>query len=60
MSEKTILDKKQFEEQNKVIQECFKPENLEKAHCKEILNAMKIQKEKIEDVFKDYTWRLWI
>lgn len=60
MSEKTLSDKKLIEEKNKIIKECFKQENLEKAHCKKVFDDMKVQKEKLEDIFKDYTWRLWI
>ena len=60
MSEKPFSDKKLIEEKNKIIKDCFKQENVEKAHCKEIFDNMKVQKEKLEDIFKDYTWRLWI
>jgi UDP-galactopyranose mutase len=60
MSEKIRSEKKQREDKNKIIKDCFKQENQEKAHCKEIFANMKVQKEKLEDIFKDYTWRMWI
>jgi hypothetical protein len=54
MSEKPTLNDK-----NKIIKDCFKQENHEKADCKEIFANMKVQKEKLESIFKDYTWRTW-
>jgi hypothetical protein len=54
MKEKPTLNDK-----NKIIKDCFKQENREKAHCKEIFANMKVQKEKLENIFKDYTWRTW-
>jgi len=58
MSEKPTL-KKSLSERNLMIRECFKKENEDKAHCKEIFETMKEQKKRLDNIF-DYSWRLWI
>ena len=55
------MDKKPtLSELNSVIIECFKKDNEDKAHCKEIFENLKTQNKKKMDNIFEYSWRLWI